>query len=48
MNEQEFKQLVKEMRDAQKNYFKTRTNLTLTKAKQLEKQVDDELEDRLI
>ncbi len=33
--------LVEQMRDAQKNYFKTRSKGWLVRAKELEKQVDD-------
>ena len=36
----DFEKLVKEMRDTQKKYFKTRDYLVLAKSKQLEKQVD--------
>ena len=39
----EFLQLVREMRAAQKDYFKTRDKDVLAKSKQLEKRVDDEI-----
>ena len=39
----EFMQLVREMRKAQKDYFKTRDKDVLAKSKQLEKRVDDEI-----
>lgn len=39
----EFMQLVREMRKAQKDYFKTRDRNVLAKSKQLEKRVDDEI-----
>jgi hypothetical protein len=39
----EFIELVREMRNAQKEYFKTRSRDLLSKSKQLEKQVDDEI-----
>lgn len=39
----EFMQLVREMRKAQKEYFKTRDKDVLAKSKQLEKRVDDEI-----
>lgn len=39
----EFIQLVREMRKAQKEYFKTRDKDVLAKSKQLEKRVDDEI-----
>ena len=38
-----FMQLVREMRKAQKDYFKTRDRDVLAKSKQLEKRVDDEI-----
>lgn len=41
--QEEFRALVKEMREAQKQYFKYRTNEALSKSKQLEKRVDEEL-----
>jgi mitochondrial fission protein ELM1 len=40
----EFAQLVKDMRTAQKSYFKTRNNIDLETSKRLEKQVDAALE----
>ena len=39
----EFMQLVREMRKAQKEYFKTRDRDSLAKSKQLEKRVDNEI-----
>ena len=39
----EFMQLVREMRKAQKEYFKTRDRNVLAKSKQLEKRVDDKI-----
>lgn len=39
----EFMQLVREMRKAQQEYFKTREKDVLAKSKQLEKRVDDEI-----
>ena len=39
-----FCSLVEQMRDAQKNYFKTRSKGWLIRSKQLEKQVDDLVE----
>ena len=39
----EFMQLVREMRKAQKEYFKTRNKDVLAKSKQFEKRVDDEI-----
>lgn len=41
----EFMQLVREMRKAQKEYFKTRDKDVLAKSKQLEKRVDDEIKE---
>lgn len=40
MNNQEFTELVREMRQAQKDYFRTRSREALEKSKQLEKAVD--------
>lgn len=42
---QEFFKLVKEMRDTQKQYFKTRDSNFLNKAKELEKAVDKALDE---
>lgn len=42
----EFADLVQEMRDAQKTYFRTRSNDALEKSKYLEKKVDKLLEER--
>ncbi len=41
MTYREFLQLVTEMRTAQKEYFKTRTQTALTNSKRLEKLVDN-------
>ena len=43
MNAKEFFGLVKEMRQQQKEYFKTRSSDVLKKSKALEKRVDDEI-----
>lgn len=43
----EFMQLVREMRKAQKEYFKTRDKDVLAKSKQLEKRVDDEIKNEV-
>lgn len=43
MTTEEFKFLVKEMRNAQKQYFQNKQYTTLVVAKALEKQVDKEL-----
>ena len=40
MTHTEFVQLVKDMRQAQKDYFRTRTNASLVASKDLESQVD--------
>lgn len=42
----EFANLVQEMRDAQKTYFRTRSNDALEKSKYLETKVDKLLEER--
>lgn len=42
----EFADLVQEMRDAQKTYFRTRSNDALEKSKYLETKVDRLLEER--
>ena len=42
----EFADLIKAMRDAQKEYFKTRSTAALNKSKELEKQVDTILKER--
>lgn len=44
MNAKEFFDLVSDMRNAQKEYFATRTMGNLEKSKQLERQVDKEIE----
>lgn len=43
MKPEEFYLLVANMRNAQKEYFKTRSRDLLSKSMQLEKQVDDEI-----
>lgn len=43
MNAKDFFFLVTRMRHNQKDYFKTRSNESLRKSKDLEKQVDDEI-----
>ena len=42
---EEFFELVKEMRDTQKQYFKTRDSNFLNKSKELEKAVDKALDE---
>jgi hypothetical protein len=44
MNNDDFRDLVKRMRSSQKEYFRTRSQLVLSEAKGLERQVDRELE----
>ncbi len=44
MNAKEFFDTVAKMREAQKNYFKTRTSQYLTLSKKLEKEVDTEID----
>ena len=43
MNARQFFDLVSQMRDAQKEYFRTKKQSTLKKSIELEKQVDDEI-----
>lgn len=43
MNAKEFFDVVVKMREAQKNYFKTKRSDYLSQSKQLEKQIDDEI-----
>lgn len=43
MNAKEFFTLVAQMRDKQKEYFRTRSTSVLQESKRLEKQVDDEI-----
>lgn len=43
MSETNFKILVRDMRTAQKEYFKSRSAASLTKSKSLEREVDYEL-----
>lgn len=45
MTEQQFYELVKEMREAQRAYFKTRDKSWLNKSKDLEKQVDQAIKE---
>lgn len=44
MDAQQFFRLVVKLRDKQKEYFRTRTQSALRESKQLEKAVDDEIE----
>lgn len=44
MDSKQFFDLVSKMRDAQKNYFRSRASSFLTESKRLEKQVDSEIE----
>lgn len=44
MSPKEFFYLVAQMRSAQTNYFKTRSQLTLRAARKLENMVDDEID----
>lgn len=44
MNAKEFFDKVSEMRQAQKAYFKMRTSTDLRRCKQLEKEIDQEIE----
>ena len=48
MDYQEFTELVRDMRQAQRQYFKTRNPEILEKSKQLEKAVDSEIEAQLL
>lgn len=43
MNAKEFFDVVSQMREAQKSYFRTRSKSSLEKSKELEKQVDAEI-----
>lgn len=43
MNPKEFFEKVVKMREAQKNYFKTRSSMALQLSKRLEKEIDDEI-----
>lgn len=43
MNAKQFFDKVVELRTTQKEYFKTRSPITLTKSKFLEKEIDDEI-----
>lgn len=47
MNDKDFLELVRQMREAQKQYFKTRWVDDLRKSKKLEKQVDDEIANKV-
>lgn len=44
MNPKEFYEKVVKMREAQKNYFKTRSSMDLQLCKRLEKEIDNEIE----
>lgn len=44
MNAKQFFDLVSEMRQAQKNYFKTRNQAYFDRSRYLEKQIDAEIE----
>lgn len=44
MTAKDFFDLVSKMRNVQKDYFKTRSSESLRKSKELEKQVDEEIE----
>lgn len=43
MDKREFFDKVSEMRDAQKEYFRTRSSASLTKSRNLEKEIDNEI-----
>lgn len=43
MDAKEFFEKVVKMREAQKNYFKTRSSMDLQLSKKLEKEIDDEI-----
>lgn len=43
MNAREFFDVVSQMREAQKSYFRTRSKSSLEKSKELEKKVEDEI-----
>lgn len=43
MTPKEFYEKVVKMREAQKNYFKTRSSMTLQLCKKLEKEIDNEI-----
>lgn len=43
MNSREFYDKVVQMRQAQKEYFKTRSSVALQRSKQLEKEIDNEI-----
>lgn len=45
MEANEFVKLVKEMREMQKKYFKTRDTKVLAESKRLEREVDKEIEE---
>lgn len=44
MNNEDFRELVRRMREAQKNYFRTRAKSYLDYSRTLEKHVDEELQ----
>jgi hypothetical protein len=43
MTDNQFRDLVRRMREAQREYFRTRSHFVLQRSKELEKQVDAEL-----
>ena len=43
MNAKQFFETVEKMREAQKNYFRTRSQLYLKESKQYEKEIDNEI-----
>lgn len=43
MTPKEFFEKVEKMREAQKNYFKTRSSMALQLSKRLEKEIDEEI-----
>lgn len=47
MSYEQFRELVKDMRKWQKEYFKTRSKTALSESKRLEKQVDEALSEQL-
>ena len=47
MNDKEFRDLVARMRQAQKDYFRTRDREALSRSKELEKLVDIELTNKV-
>lgn len=43
MNAKQFFETVVKMREAQKDYFRTRSQIYLTQSKQLEREIDNEI-----